>query len=248
MESPRPALHQLRTLKSPAEQQLLRSSCSLGAAALRTTIARSRQLRTEAEVAAVVEHEARLAGAQHPAYPSVAAAGDNCNTIHYTPHQRSQQILSTDLVLVDAGCEYHGYCSDVTRTWPAGGQWSDAQTCIYQAVLEVQEALLASLTPGVTSLDSLYREMQIQLGTRLQVPQATNPEWLSVLCRSWVCWSEATPSCWPPAPTASVPTTSATTSGWTCTTAPGPASTPRSSRARYTGCALACCTATAPCR
>ena len=176
VESPRPALHQLRTLKSPAEQQLLRVSCSLGAAALRTTISRSRQLRTEAEVAAVVEHEARLAGAQHPAYPSVAAAGDNCNTIHYTPHQRSQQILSTDLVLVDAGCEYHGYCSDVTRTWPAGGQWSDAQTCIYQAVLEVQEALLDSLKPGVTSLDSLYREMQMQLGTRLQVPIATTPE------------------------------------------------------------------------
>ena len=62
---------------------------------------------------------------------------------------------------MDAGCEYHGYASDITRTWPAGGNFSDPQQCVYEAVLDTQQRLISSIVPGVTTIDGLYRDMQV---------------------------------------------------------------------------------------
>ena len=60
-----------------------------------------------------MEHSARMLGACHPAYPPVVAAGNNATVIHYIASTAA--IRAGELVLVDAGCEYHGYSSDITR-------------------------------------------------------------------------------------------------------------------------------------
>ena len=184
--SARPALHDLRVVKSEAEVRLLRESCRIGAEAVRSAMAATRSLGTEGAVLATVEHSARMAGACHPAYPPVVAAGNNTTVsdlivffkgeffmtkgsilqvIHYIA--ATGAVAEGDLVLVDAGCEYHGYSSDITRTWPAAGSWSPAQLELYEALLAVQLQLVAGIVPGLSSVDSLYRDMQQLLAREL---------------------------------------------------------------------------------
>lgn len=166
MEEPRSAIHQLRSIKSPAEIQLMRKTCQIGAEALRLGISSSRRLHTEDELLNTIEHQARMSGACMPAYPSVVAAGEAACVIHYT--NASAALRPSDMVLVDAGCEFQGYSSDISRTWPLGGSFTHAQGQVYQAVQDVQQQLIAGIQPGVTSIDSLYRQMMPLLGSNLQ--------------------------------------------------------------------------------
>ena len=86
--SARPALHDLRVVKSEAEVRLLRESCRIGAEAVRSAMAATRSLGTEGAVLATVEHSARMAGACHPAYPPVVAAGNNATVIVFFSYFR----------------------------------------------------------------------------------------------------------------------------------------------------------------
>jgi Xaa-Pro aminopeptidase len=91
-------------------------------------------------------HEFRLQGSEYPAYSSIVAGGANACVLHYRAD--TAPILSGDLVLIDAGCELHGYASDITRTFPANGKFSPAQRELYDIVLASQEAAAAATKPG----------------------------------------------------------------------------------------------------
>jgi Xaa-Pro aminopeptidase len=80
-------------------------------------------------------------------------AGENATILHYI--ENACAIANGDLVLVDAGCEYNGYTADITRTWPASGQFSPAQRQVYDLVLGVQKEACAMARPGVT-LDEIH--------------------------------------------------------------------------------------------
>lgn len=102
----------------------------------------------ESHVAAVMEYECRRNGAQRMSFPSVVASGANACTIHYSRNDR--QVTEGDLILLDAGCEYYGYASDVTRVWPPFGKFSNAQRDVYQEVLGVLKECISMCQPGVT--------------------------------------------------------------------------------------------------
>ncbi|KAK2079223.1 hypothetical protein QBZ16_002914 [Prototheca wickerhamii] len=102
----------------------------------------------ERHLAADFEARCRRAGAARLAYPSVVASGADACTIHYS--RNDKPLRDGDLLLFDGGCELHGYCSDVTRTWPLGGAFSPAQRDAYDLVHGVQAALLAWCRPGMT--------------------------------------------------------------------------------------------------
>jgi len=158
-EALRPVLHELRSVKSAAEVQLMRRTCAIGAQAIKKTIGKTKQLdRLEMQYLATVDYECRMMGANYLAYPPVVAAGDNANTIHYI--NASAAVKEEDLMLMDAGCEYHGYSSDITRTWPVSGKMTNAQQSLYEVVLECQAELIRSIIPGQTSINELYRKMQ----------------------------------------------------------------------------------------
>ncbi len=74
------------------------------------------------------EYECKLRGAQRLAYPPVVGGGPDACTIHYS--RNDKRVMGGQLVLMDAGCELHGYCSDVTRTWPVSGRYSSAQRAV----------------------------------------------------------------------------------------------------------------------
>jgi Xaa-Pro aminopeptidase len=91
-------------------------------------------------------HEFRRHGSSGPAYGNIVAAGANACILHYRADQT--RIQSGDLVLIDAGCELHGYASDITRTFPANGQFTNAQRAVYDLVCSAQEAAVQATRAG----------------------------------------------------------------------------------------------------
>ena len=111
---------------------------------------------TEAQLAAHFEYHCALSGSLRPAYVPVVASHSNSLTIHYTSN--SCPIHPGELILMDAGAELHGYCSDITRTWPVSGRFSGAQRDLYEAVLGVEKACI-ELCRGDrrTSMNEIHR-------------------------------------------------------------------------------------------
>jgi Xaa-Pro aminopeptidase len=162
----RDVLHELRSVKSSAEISLMRKTCEIGALGLMKTISSSKHLSSELDYLATIDYYSRLAGASYLAYPPVVASGNNANTIHYIA--ATDTVRPGDMMLMDSGCEYHGYSSDITRTWPVSGQFTQAQEVLYDIVLECQQTLIKSIVPNETTIDDLYRRMLRELCKSLQ--------------------------------------------------------------------------------
>ncbi|XP_074106368.1 xaa-Pro aminopeptidase 3-like [Cotesia typhae] len=157
--------HQIRLIKSPAEIELMQKSCDIASEAITKTIKVSKAGMTKHQLFATVDYECRMNGAEFLAYPPVIAGDRNANVIHYITNN---QILNNgDMVLMDAGCEYHGYSSDITRTWPVSGTFNPQQKILYEIVLEVQKSLINKLK-NLPTLDKLFYDMCDLLGKRLQ--------------------------------------------------------------------------------
>ncbi|XP_072225260.1 xaa-Pro aminopeptidase 3 [Leuresthes tenuis] len=161
----RPLVHSLRALKSSAEVALMHEAGRITAQAFRRTMALSEGDVDEAVLFAKFDFENRIHGANFLAYPPVVAGGNRANTLHYI--NNNQIIKDGEMVLLDGGCEYFGYVSDITRTWPVNGRFSAAQAELYEAVLEVQRSCLSLCSPGV-SLDHIYSTMLALLGRQLK--------------------------------------------------------------------------------
>ncbi|XP_021937310.1 probable Xaa-Pro aminopeptidase 3 isoform X2 [Zootermopsis nevadensis] len=164
-ESPKPFIHRLRLHKSTAEVALMKASCKIASDAINATIASSYPGITEHQLFARVDYECRMTGAEYLAYPPVVAGGDRANIIHYI--NNNQVVSEGEMVLMDAGCEYHGYSSDITRTWPVDGRFSQPQRDLYEAVLSVQTELIR-MCATLPSLDNLFHAMCTLLGQHLQ--------------------------------------------------------------------------------
>lgn len=148
VQSLKPLVHALRWIKSPAELQLMRRSAAIAAAAMADCMKNSHHGTSEHAIASLFEWQCKARGAQRMAYPSVVAGGPDACTIHYGNNDK--KLNSGDFLLLDGGCEMHGYCSDVTRTWPVGGTFSSPQLAVYEAVLNAHKALLGACKPGTT--------------------------------------------------------------------------------------------------
>ncbi|MCD0506212.1 M24B family metallopeptidase, partial [Bordetella petrii] len=100
----------------------------------------------EYELEAELLYEFRRHGAQAPAYPSIVAAGANACVLHYAAGDTV--LRDGELVLIDAGCEYDSYASDITRTFPANGHFSGPQRALYDLVAAAQDAAVQATAPG----------------------------------------------------------------------------------------------------
>ena len=144
-------VHGHRMAKSTDEIAMIRHAGSISAEAhveAMRRCAREGSTITEGKLQATLEFHFVDKGAQSVAYQSIVAGGNNANTLHYTLN--NQPLKSGDLVLIDAACEYGGYASDITRTFPVNGKFSAAQREIYDLVLKSQLAAIAACKPGCT--------------------------------------------------------------------------------------------------
>jgi len=142
----RGALDAMRLVKDAHEVDLMRRAGSISSGAHRRAMARTRPGWFEYQVEAELMHEFLQFGAQAVAYPSIVASGPNACVLHYRDNNR--EMSAGELLLIDAGCEYQGYASDITRTFPVGGKFTGPQKDVYELVLASQEACLDAVKPG----------------------------------------------------------------------------------------------------
>jgi Xaa-Pro aminopeptidase len=147
MLDPREILHEARLKKRPEEIDAMRRAIAISCDAHKDAMRRARGGMMEWEIEALVDYAFRSRGAAGPSYPSIVASGPNAATLHYI--QNDRQMQSGELLLIDAGCEYDFYASDVTRTFPVGARFNPAQRALYSVVLEAQRRGIESIKPGV---------------------------------------------------------------------------------------------------
>jgi Xaa-Pro aminopeptidase len=113
---------------------------------------RAREMATvgkyEYEIQAEIEYIFRKEGAMGPAYPSIVATGDNACILHYI--NNDCPLKDGDLLLIDAGCAYGYYNSDITRTFPVNGKFTPAQKDLYELVLAAQLKSIELVKIGTT--------------------------------------------------------------------------------------------------
>ena len=138
-------LHDMRLYKSRHELELLRASARIAAHAHQRAMRFCRPGVTEYQVMAELLHEFRRHNAD-TAYEPIVGGGANSCILHY--RENDQPLTSGDLLLVDAGCEFESYASDITRTYPVNGRYSRVQRAVYDVVLEANRAAIACVRPG----------------------------------------------------------------------------------------------------
>ncbi|KAG0609260.1 hypothetical protein M758_8G171000 [Ceratodon purpureus] len=165
--------HQMRWVKSPSELTLMRKAASITCKAMKRSMQVSRSWQHEHLLAATVEYECKRRGAQQMAFPSVVGGGANGAVIHYSRHDKL--IGNEALVLMDVGCEYHGYVSDMTRTWPPCGYFTAARREVYNIILDVMKECFKMCRPGVTLSQIHSRSVQLLWEGLLQLGLVKGP-------------------------------------------------------------------------
>lgn len=138
-------LHDMRLFKSRAELALMRESARIGARAHERAMRRCRPGMHEYELQAEIEHEFRRANADTSYHPIVGGGANGC-ILHY--HENDAPLVDGDLLLIDAGCEFNYYASDITRTFPVNGRYSPEQRALYDVVLAANLAGIAMVKAG----------------------------------------------------------------------------------------------------
>jgi Xaa-Pro aminopeptidase len=161
-------LHEMRVIKTDEEIEIMQRAADIAAEAHVEAMKAVRPGMQEYEVEAMLEAYFRKHGASGSSYTSIVGAGGNATVLHYIDNKDTLQ--DGDLLLVDAGAEYKGYASDITRTFPINGKFSQAQRDIYDLVLKTQKSCVDMVRPGVRLEDlkthsvELLTEGMVELG------------------------------------------------------------------------------------
>ncbi len=138
-------LHDMRLFKSRGEVAAMRKAAKIAAAAHVRAMRACRPGMMEYEIEAEFLHEFRRHDATTSYHPIVGGGANGC-ILHYVENR--DRLKEGDLLLIDAGCEYDYYASDITRTFPVSGRFSPEQRALYEVVLEAQLAAIDKVRPG----------------------------------------------------------------------------------------------------
>jgi intermediate cleaving peptidase 55 len=133
-------VQELRLIKSDYELELMKESGKISSKAFVESMKWTKPGYTEAQLWAKLDYECRMRGSSMLAYVPVVASGSNALSMHYV--RNDMEMHDNQLVLVDGGGEYNGYASDITRTWPVNGTFTEPQRELYQVVLNVNKACI----------------------------------------------------------------------------------------------------------
>lgn len=146
-----PLLKELRAVKSPLEVDVIRKAIGITGVTFERLLKFIRPGVMEYEIEAEIWHSFLSQRATGPAYGSIIASGDRARTLHYVSND--QECKEGELVLMDFGAEYGGYCADLTRTVPVSGKFTRRQKTVYNACLHLHNYAKSLLKPGITLPD-----------------------------------------------------------------------------------------------
>ena len=141
-------LGEMRLHKSDEEVDMMQRAANIAAEAHVVAMKKVKPGMNEFEVESLIEAYMRQKGANGIAYNSIVGGGDNATILHYV--ENNMPLKNGDLILIDAGAEYKGYASDITRTFPVNGRYSQPQREVYDVVLDVQEQCVEYTKTGNT--------------------------------------------------------------------------------------------------
>ena len=151
-----PIMHQIRGVKQEEETALMAATCALDVQAYKRVMRFVKPGVMEYEIEAEFAHEFLSHRSRGFGYDPIIASGANACVLHYI--ENNQECKDGDLLLMDVGCELANYKSDITRTIPVNGRFTQRQKDVYNAVLRVQKDSLAMLRPG-NQLHEYHKEV-----------------------------------------------------------------------------------------
>ena len=144
-------LTHMRMIKSPLEVEQMRKAIKITGEAHHACMRAGTRHRHEYQFEAEFEYSCKMQGVLHWAFGSIVAAGNHATCQHYI--ENAGVVRDQDLVLLDAGGIWNGYCADLTRTFPASGKFSAIQRDLYEVVLASEKAGVEKVAPGVCMID-----------------------------------------------------------------------------------------------
>ena len=168
LEDVRSIVFDLRQVKTPYEQEVLRKSVAISSEAHKAGMRAAAPGKYEYEVEAAIEEVYLRNGAMSWGYPSIVGSGPNATILHY--NKSSRRMEPGDVLLVDAAGNYQGYTGDITRTYPITGTFTREQRDIYQIVLSAQDAGMKAVKAGArtndvqAACDAVLRNGLVKLG------------------------------------------------------------------------------------
>ncbi|WP_025742171.1 aminopeptidase P family protein [Aquimarina pacifica] len=152
-----PILQRLRAVKSPIEIDLIQTACSITEKGFRRLLSFIKPGVWEYNIEAELLHEFINNRSKGFAYTPIIASGANANVLHYI--ENNQQCKEGDLILMDVAAEYANYASDLTRTIPVSGTYTERQRAVYDAVLRVKNEVTNMLVPG-----TIWADYHVEVG------------------------------------------------------------------------------------
>jgi Xaa-Pro aminopeptidase len=141
-------LLKMRMIKQSDELVALRAAARAGVVGMAEAMRSTQSGVTEAEMAALMSFVHIREGANGPAYHAIVGSGGNSCVLHYSALNRRMQ--QDDILLIDYGPEFDYYTTDITRTWPVNGKFTERQAEVYDIVKEAQQAGIDATKPGRT--------------------------------------------------------------------------------------------------
>jgi Xaa-Pro aminopeptidase len=138
-------LHDMRLYKTAAEIKMMKHAAKTAVRSHERAMTICEPDLNEGQLDAEFLHEFKWNG-MVPAYTTIVGGGENACVLHYI--ENNQPLVDGELVLIDAGAEYGCYASDITRTFPVNGKFTEEQRLIYQIVLDAQYAAIDAAQPG----------------------------------------------------------------------------------------------------
>lgn len=157
VEKSNPILQKLRSVKEQEELDLIQNACNITEKGFRRILNFVKPGVMEYEIEAEFAHEFLRNRSKGFAYTPIIASGSNANVLHYI--ENNQECKAGDLLLLDVGAEYANYSSDMSRTIPVSGKFTDRQKAVYNAVLRVKNEATKMLTPG-----TFWKQYHVEVG------------------------------------------------------------------------------------
>jgi len=152
-----PILQRLRSVKDSIELDLMQKACDITEKGFRRVLNFVKPEVWEYNIEAVYMHEFLNNRSKGFAYTPIIASGNNANVLHYI--ENNQQCKAGDLILMDVGAEYANYASDMSRTIPVSGKFTERQRAVYDAVNRVKNDATKMLVPG-----TIWADYHVEVG------------------------------------------------------------------------------------